>query len=162
MTPFEEFWQAWPGKRIARSKCEKKYAKITDEEHKAIMLALPAQVRYRLAQERAGQFTPEWVHPYTFLNQERWTDEFETPTSELRQIAQSKVCIHCDNPVHGSKFDVCEHHFSFNPDGTMRADTRKDGFPVTQMRNAYPELRHLKTRDDCRQFVYEKIGVKLK
>jgi len=73
---FDEFWQAYP-RKVGKGAARKSYAKalrITD--HDTIMGALSDQ---RLAMEaKEAKFIP---HPSTWLNQERWEDEAEEPTS---------------------------------------------------------------------------------
>lgn len=77
MTDFETFWKAYP-RRIGKGNARKAYAK-------ALRLASPAEIaeglaRFNQAEPWRGdiQFCP---HPSTWLNQERWDDEYDTPAS---------------------------------------------------------------------------------
>lgn len=71
---FEAFWRAYPrriGKGAARNAFQKAIRK-TDLE--TMLTAIEAYVQHK----------PSWqdfCHPSTWLNQERWSDEWETPTN---------------------------------------------------------------------------------
>lgn len=74
---FEEFWKCYP-KRRGKGAARKAYAKaVRNVEHSDIMAGLR---RFVLAEPWHGdiQFCP---HPSTWLNQERWDDEYDTPGS---------------------------------------------------------------------------------
>lgn len=71
---FETFWQAYPrkvGKGAARQAWAKRHPPIT-----VVLVALARQRESEQWQRDGGQFIP---HPSTWLNQERWQDEPETP-----------------------------------------------------------------------------------
>ena len=73
---FDEFWQAYP-RKVGKGAARKAYSKalrLTD--HDTIMGALSDQRPAMEAKE--PKFIP---HPSTWLNQERWEDEPEEPTS---------------------------------------------------------------------------------
>ena len=40
MNNFDEFWAKYPGKKVAKPKCKLKYDKLSDDEHKKVMLAI--------------------------------------------------------------------------------------------------------------------------
>lgn len=94
MSNFDEFWQAYPNRK-GKGAAAKKYEKIDDETHKAILLAIEAQKRYRTAAAKTGEFMPEWCMPATWLNQQRWLDEIASH-ADLAEKAESKKC-HCGN-----------------------------------------------------------------
>lgn len=75
---FEEFWKLYPNKKW-KGKAKKSFEialrkttleKIMDSLHKNI-----AEIDYK---KRTWQFAPEYPHPTTWLNQERWDDEYST------------------------------------------------------------------------------------
>ena len=71
MTPFDDFWALYNYK-IAKKAARRAWMKLSEADRADIMDILPE----RLAtdkQWRAG-FKP---HPATFLNGERWEDEYE-------------------------------------------------------------------------------------
>jgi hypothetical protein len=67
-TPFELFWNLYNKKVGDKSKCEKKWLKLSDEERTKIMDTLPTF----LNSITDKQFQP---HPATYLNNKRWNDE---------------------------------------------------------------------------------------
>lgn len=76
-TWFEEWWAIYP-RRIGKGAARKAYAKAVRKVPRSRLLE--AATAY--AAEREGQdqnFTP---HPSTWLNQERWNDEPETPRQD--------------------------------------------------------------------------------
>ena len=103
LTPFIEFWQAYPNKK-AKGAVEKKYQKIDADTHQMIMLAIDAQKRMRRELEKTGKFCADWKHPTTWLNQQCWLDEFETSHTELKKEQKTLLC-HCGKPL------PCETHF---------------------------------------------------
>ena len=125
MTNFDEFWACYPGKKVARPKCKLKYDKLSDDEHKAVMLAIEAQSRYRVAAKKSGEFVAEWCNTQTFINQERWYDEIESH-HELQQRAEAKICCipDCQQPTIGNRFAVCEHHYQFDTAGRLRGNMK--------------------------------------
>lgn len=76
---FEQFWQAYP-RRIGKGCARRAYEKARKlASHDDIMAGLR---RFIQAEPWHGdiQFCP---HPSTWLNQERWEDEYETPGSAV-------------------------------------------------------------------------------
>jgi len=103
VTNFDEFWAKYPGKKVAKPKCKLKYDKLSDDEHKKVMLAIQAQSRYRAAAAKQNEFVAEWCNTQTFINQQRWYDEIESH-AELKEKVAVKKC-HCGNEL------PCEKHF---------------------------------------------------
>lgn len=76
---FEEFWKRYP-RRVGKGAARKAYAKaLKVATHEEIMAGLRTFV---IAEPWHGdiQFCP---HPSTWLNQERWADEYDTPGSAV-------------------------------------------------------------------------------
>lgn len=67
---FESFWDLYDKKVGSRKKCEKKWAKLTDEERNKVIDTLPMFKKGI----REKQYQP---NPETYFNQERWNDEIE-------------------------------------------------------------------------------------
>lgn len=103
-TPFERFWSCYP-KRIGKGAALKSWEKLeqTEEFFLKIILAVDAQKRFRgkveqanrLVPERMRKFLPEWPHPSTWLNQQRWEDEIPS-TSETVDKIQNEKAEKCD------------------------------------------------------------------
>jgi len=75
---FDSFWELYGKKVGAKSKCSKKWEKLSLAVKKQIMETLPKF----LAGIKDKQFQP---FPETYLNQERWKDEeISTPQSETK------------------------------------------------------------------------------
>ena len=74
MITFDEFWNLY-GHKLARKQARKAWEKLSSAEHSEIMNHLPE----RLLTDK------QWLagykmHPATFLNGERWFDEYEKCT----------------------------------------------------------------------------------
>lgn len=161
MTNFTEFWAAYPGKRVSKPKCEEKYNKFSDDEHKAIMLAIQAQARYRAAAANTGEFVANWCNSQTFLNQSRWYDEVPSH-SALKERAAAKICCveGCDAPIHapsdklGSQY--CAYHYSVDASGKLREGMRL----VPELRRHY--AKHVEVHDlrdrEALAFIQAKLG----
>jgi len=146
MTNFTEFWMAYPGKRVSKPKCEEKYSKLSDDEHKKVMLAIQGQVRYRMVAEKAGEFVACWCNSQTFINQSRWYDEIPSHAA-LHERAAAKLCAveGCSEPVHAPKDakQYCLHHYSYDAENRLRGGLRL----VPELRQYYashPEIHALK------------------
>ena len=66
---FADFWALYP-RRVARRAAEKAFDRLTDEEKRAAVQALPAHVRHWRG--KSVEYIP---HAATWLNQARWEDE---------------------------------------------------------------------------------------
>lgn len=81
ITPFSVFWTLYP-KKVERKKTELKWTKLTDTQRAAIMADLPN--RCQSDQWKRG-YIP---NPMTYLNGERWLDEFGTKSPvQGREVA---------------------------------------------------------------------------
>jgi len=143
MTNFDEFWRAYPGKKVAKPKCKEKYDKLSDEDHKEVMLGIQAQLRYRVEAKRSGNPVFEgWCNSQTFINQQRWYDEIGSH-SELKEKAPSKICIvdGCREPVHAPKDakQYCCHHYCYDESGRLRSNLGL----VKEMRAYYKEHKEI-------------------
>jgi len=73
---FEEFWQAYPtkvGKRAASDAYDRALGRIDDPDPPAVILAA-----VRLAAERSQKWRQGYIpNPQTWLNQDRWNDQFD-------------------------------------------------------------------------------------
>jgi hypothetical protein len=73
LVSFETFWKAYPIKSGKKKAFEKwKKLKPTPKLLQTILAAIDAQLKWR--RNAHGQFRPEWPHPTTWLNGERWND----------------------------------------------------------------------------------------
>lgn len=66
---FGEFWTMYP-RRVAKRAAEKSWQRMTEDEQREALKALPAHVRHWRGKDT--QYVP---HPATWLNQARWEDE---------------------------------------------------------------------------------------
>jgi hypothetical protein len=80
---FFDFWTLYP-KKVAKTKCEKKFNSLKDKDKEKIMLTLPGFIKHK-------PFT-DYTHPnpYTYLNQERWNDEIPKASNTSNQIGAKK------------------------------------------------------------------------
>ena len=70
---FQEFYSRYP-KKVAKKDAEKAWARLTDEQKKAALEALPKHIR---SWEVKGTIKEYMPHPASWLNGERWEDEIE-------------------------------------------------------------------------------------
>ena len=73
---FEIFWATYP-LHVAKKKAAQAWARaaLDADEQGVVLAALRAQIAHRAHTRAVGQWMPEWPHPATWLNGERWTDE---------------------------------------------------------------------------------------
>lgn len=94
LTPFEQFWAAYP-RSEDKAKCAQKWA-VKNFPLEDILRALEWQKRLRQWVKERGGFVP---HPSTYLNRERWKDkppaddaafilDFKAPSTEKEKLAQ--------------------------------------------------------------------------
>jgi len=159
MNNFDEFWRDYPGRKVAKPKCKEKYDKLTDEEHKEVILGIQAQIRYRSEAHNAREFVPEWCNSQTFINQQRWYDEIGSH-AELKEKAIQRQCSieGCSEPVHTpkGKNQYCYRHYSFDSKGNLRDEL----LLVEQLRDYYrghKEIHDLRGRQAFKYIRY-KIG----
>lgn len=84
ISPFDVFWQAYP-KKIEKKKARQIFEKKIDEQKLVVILQdLEKRKKYEGWTKDKGKYIP---HPTTYLNQERWEDEYETgSTSDKRSF----------------------------------------------------------------------------
>lgn len=70
---FDDFWKLYP-RKIARKPAERIWSRLTDDEKRKALEALPNHLRAWASTETT--FIP---HATTWLNQARWEDEVEQP-----------------------------------------------------------------------------------
>lgn len=70
---FQEFYSRYP-KKVAKKDAEKAWARLTDEQRKAALEALPKHIK---AWEVKGTEKEYMPHPASWINGERWEDEIE-------------------------------------------------------------------------------------
>lgn len=100
--PFAAFWTVWPNKN-AKAAAEKAWAKLSPADRRA-------------AAENAGAWFNRWrqgaptasaIHPASYLNQKRWTDEtqptFQTITGGHHGQSSSKSAARLDAFVSGAR-----------------------------------------------------------
>lgn len=65
-----------------------------DEEAltKKIVLAIDAQIRHRRRLHESNQFCPDWPHPATWLNQQRWLDELSSVETNTTKNTRTCEC----------------------------------------------------------------------
>lgn len=69
---FEEFWNKYP-KKIAKDKCKGKYEKLKEADRQKIKDTIDKFIEYKPFVEYSHP------HPETYINQQRWNDEINTP-----------------------------------------------------------------------------------
>jgi len=88
---FELFWSKYP-KKLERKSCLSKWYKLTTSEHQEILNTLENFLAYKPF--------PEYNHPnpLTYLNKQRWKDEFPKPKKLITKI----------DPNNGTPYSVYE------------------------------------------------------
>lgn len=84
---FDRFWEAYPrkaGKGAARTAYDRAFRKIVAGEPAGVLMAALERAKPTW---RDAQFIP---HPATWLNQERWEDEPETPPPKGDEFAEAR------------------------------------------------------------------------
>ena len=79
---FEQFWEVYP-RRVAVKEARKAWGKLKPDL--ALLETIKAHIKARLA---AGEWADKKyiMHPSTFLNQERWTDEIIQKATSTRDL----------------------------------------------------------------------------
>ncbi len=89
---FGPFWQIYP-RRIAKAHALKMWLKLSEDEQKAALRALPQHVRYWRITGTDMAYIP---HAATWINQRRFEDEITTG-----QLPAPSTCCTCDHPSGG-------------------------------------------------------------
>jgi hypothetical protein len=72
MIEFDKFWKAWP-RKVSRKTAETKWNKLTHDQQRAALADVEKRSRMN-----AWSSNPKLIpHATTYLNQERWDDEWE-------------------------------------------------------------------------------------
>ncbi len=70
-----KFWDLWPvGKKAAKTKCQSRWKALTDEQADLVFQDLSTKKRATRDPKWVDGFIP---NPLTYLNQERWTDDWD-------------------------------------------------------------------------------------
>lgn len=80
MEDFDKFWEAY-GKKVDAKRCAKIWAKLTPNDKKACLAAVPLYV----------ESTPDVTYrknPSTYLNNRSWENEVYRPRTEQQQRSQ--------------------------------------------------------------------------
>ena len=77
---FDEFWSAYP-RKVDKKRALKVWEKLKPSKELAdtILGAVEKQRQAKEQKQTMGEFVPEWPHPTTWLNGERWEDEVINP-----------------------------------------------------------------------------------
>ncbi|GEM_PF-868247 len=149
--PFSSFWDSY-GKKVGdKTKLEKKWNKLSDEDRKAIMDYIPAYIKA----------TPDKKYrknPETFLNNHSWNDEIveyahKPGPPDLRELAISKVESNVKAMItHPERFnkynpfdDAAQSIISHLPD--------VKGFDYTGLKYVLINLIETKYREDVKNAV---------
>ena len=145
---FESWYKYFP-KKASRGDGEKAWETLDPDDNltQQMILAIQAQIRYRSAQRKAGDWNDKfWKAAGPWIRQKCWLDEIGSH-AELKEKAESKICCidGCQDPVLGSRFIHCEHHYQFTRQGRLRDRLTL----VPEIRKYYanhPEIRGLTGR----------------
>ena len=77
---FEEFWKQYP-KKVAKSKCEHKYKKLSTLDKQKIHDTIKTFVSYKPFKDYTHP------NPMTYLNQKRWEDEIPELKQQKKSVA---------------------------------------------------------------------------
>ena len=169
---FERFWSCYP-RKVGKGSAEKSWKKLNPEDplFNQIILAVDAQVRHRhkvdefnrnAKHERYRKFIPDWPHPSTWLNQQRWLDEIPSIVEAKVEIEKdAEYCPKCSEKGKTEKeFEhmenkqhLCSWHFSekcYNAGPTG----------LNALRDAYKRRIPQQTGEDL--FIYLKRVLKTK
>lgn len=88
---FEEFWELYPVK-TSKKKAKEIYIKIySKEKHLEILKGLNKYINnHKYLEEKKKKdtrvFIPQYANPTTWLNQERWNDQYDNPVDNKPKI----------------------------------------------------------------------------
>jgi cation diffusion facilitator CzcD-associated flavoprotein CzcO len=91
---FLRFWEAYPLKK-ARPTAFKAWLK-KKPNIETVLKAIKAQTLEKENLVSQNKFCPEWPHPATWLNNERWEDEIEDGTGELDPVERIRRASEID------------------------------------------------------------------
>lgn len=87
---FNDFWSIYPTK-IARSKCEKKFLSLTENERLEIKQTLLDFVKYKPFENYSHP------HPETYINQKRWQDVLPNASKKVEGLKKEPNPNHYAN-----------------------------------------------------------------
>lgn len=87
---FEAWYRSYP-RKVARGQAMKAFFKLNPDADLVdrMIAALEAQKAARERKQAAGEWTPPWKHPATWLNAEAWLDEIEEPAPQTQKPARA-------------------------------------------------------------------------
>lgn len=104
---FIRFWSAYP-RHVAKGAAIKAWEKLNPDEEMVLRIchSLGDQKKYRqivedknrTLPEKQQKFLPDWPHPSTWLNQQRYDDEIPS-TSEVLMEKHTEMCACGKGPV---------------------------------------------------------------
>lgn len=89
---FNDFWSLYP-RRVAKKDARRAWEKISSNQHTEIMIAIFEWARIWREENREDSHIP---HPATWLNGERWEDEFpkwHRPYTEKSSAVQQRKTV---------------------------------------------------------------------
>jgi hypothetical protein len=96
---FDEFWSLYP-RKIAKTTARKAWAKLTPEQQLMAAKAIDTHCQYWSAKETELEYIP---HPATWLNQERWEDEF---VIEPKKVKESKEWMFSNEGIEAKAIEL--------------------------------------------------------
>ena len=140
---FDRFWATYP-RRVGKGAALKSWEKLNPDDNltQEILLAIQAQIRWKHEAKKTGEFVPDWCHPATWLNQQRYLDELGSYV-ELREKHPANECAAegCKNQA--LKTGLCEDHEAKRETWKMvelREHAKKLGLTTKTTRNECLEL----------------------
>ena len=81
---FKRFWDIYT-RKVKKKDAKKVFLKLQPDDtlFERMISAIQKQMRWRENEKRANRFAPDWPHPTSWLNGERWEDEI--PEEELAE-----------------------------------------------------------------------------
>ncbi len=168
---FDRLWSCYP-RKVGRGAALKSFEKINPDEKflMEMILAIDAQIRYRKQvteqnkslSERNKKFIPDWPHPATWLNQQRWLDEIPSIIEEKFQLTNEEKCA-CGNKVSVSSTKQCswcysKEHCDYGPTGLTKL---RETFKKYNL-GRKPEESNIEYVNRCRTVFKQTLGVMAK
>jgi len=96
---FDEFWSLYP-RKIAKTTARKAWCKLSAEQQLMAAKAIDTHCQYWSAKETELEYIP---HPATWLNQERWEDEF---VIEPKKVKESKEWMFSNEGIEAKAIEL--------------------------------------------------------
>lgn len=87
---FDRFWIEYPVKASKKRARDVFIRKVRNYDPREIIVALRAQKAEREQRQKYNLFTPNWPHPTTWLNGERWDDYIMSPEDIKKEYQQTQ------------------------------------------------------------------------